>query len=338
VRQELDAVPDSTVPERAQIIMLEEAFDRFADASAKLEARYTTLLNETESLRAQIRQKDEEIAQAERLSTLGQMAAALAHEVRNPLGAMKLVLSILRQDVADRPGALELVEQVDRSIASLDHVVSNILHFSKGKPLQLAPLSVSAVLQEIAQGFRDANKNCRIAISLKGNPFILGCEHSLRQVFQNITQNALQAMKSKGNIEISITDLPAENIEIVVRDDGPGIAPDVLQNIFNPFVSGRIEGTGLGLAIVKKIVVQHGGTVSVRNGINNDKGAEFIVKLPRSGTPQKIDKDAGVVPLSKRIESEQVLPGRAGPLSRSKVSRRKARQLETGANLIEQTK
>jgi signal transduction histidine kinase len=322
VTQVSEIASESTVPERAQIIMLEEAFDRFAEASAKLEARYTTLLKETESLRAQIRQKDEEIAQAERLSTLGQMAAGLAHEVRNPLGAMKLVLSLLRQDVAGSPGTLELVEQVDRSICSLDHIVSNILHFSKGKPLQLAPLNANSVIQELARSFRDSNKNCHIEVSQEGNPYVLGCEHSLRQVFQNVIQNALQATKFKGCISVAIYDGKSENIEISIKDDGPGISAEVLQNIFNPFVTGRTEGTGLGLAIVKKIVVQHGGTVTVRNGINNGKGAEFIIELPRSGKPTQTDKDAGVVRLNSRIETEPELSAHT-KLSRSKEKVRK---------------
>ncbi len=259
--------------------LLVNAFARFNEASDRLEARYSALAREAESLREQLRLKDIEIKKAERLATLGETAAALAHEVRNPLGAIRLFVSLLKEDLADRPDSLEILNQVDTSVSALDGVVSNILQFAKGKDLALAPVNLHSIIEEQARTWHFAHPQVGMELDLRANAYLLGNEDALRQVFYNLCLNASQAMKFRGTICMSTTDTDTGGVRVTIADSGPGIPERLLATLFDPFVTGRNEGTGLGLAIVKKIIEQHRGTV--RAGNRSQGGAEFEVLLPR---------------------------------------------------------
>ncbi len=271
--ESIEVAPDLSTTEG-----LVEAFRHFTEASARLESRYEMLRKEAEELRAELRKKEAELKKNEKLATLGQTAAAIAHEVRNPLGAMKLFVSLLCKDLKGQAGPLELVEQMNKSITALDNVVSNILQFSRSKKVALTPLNLHAIIQEqTRQVLPGGEVQAAFSLDLKANPFILGNEHGLRQAFYNLFINSLQAMKYKGTISVRSFDDAEGGVRLVIRDTGPGIAPEILDTIFEPFVTTRNEGTGLGLAIVKRIVEEHEGTIQVRNV----GGAEFTLRFPR---------------------------------------------------------
>lgn len=255
---------------------LTQLVERFNSASARLQERYEELQQETARLHAQLQQKDEEIRQTARLAMLGETAAAIAHEVRNPLGAIKLFLSLLRRDLSSDQGALMLVDEIEKSIGSLDNVVANILRFSRQKPLDMAPININLLIREQATRFISEQVRAdQFRFELCEDGLILGNEESIRQLFFNLFMNALQATRQRGVITIS-SSRAADSFEIIVSDDGPGIPERLLERIFEPFVTSRNEGTGLGLAIVRQIVTQHGGTVAVRNA----SGAVFKISFP----------------------------------------------------------
>ena len=258
---------------------LVEVMERFNESSSKLELRHTVLMQEVEDLRGQLRAKDEEIKRSERLAVLGETAAALAHEVRNPLGAISLFVSMLKGDLADRPQSLDLVEEIEKSISSLNQVVSNVLHFAKNNKLHLSPINLHSVVQEVGQHFSSLyGATAKLSVSLEGNPFIIADPQALRQCLYNLITNSLQVTGFSGSVSISVSDADSEGpVTLVVRDSGQGIPEEIFQRLFEPFASGRREGTGLGLSIVKRIVVAHGGEISARNA----PGAEFTVVLPR---------------------------------------------------------
>lgn len=260
---------------------LMQALEKFNEHSSRLEAQHAALLQEVDDLRLQLRQKDEEVKRAERLAMLGETAAGLAHEIRNPLGAISLFVSMLKADLKDRPDAVELVEQIERGIKSLDSVVSNVLHFAKNKQLSCAPMNVHSVVQELYQHFSSLySPQTSFEISLGGNPFIIGDDQGIRQSLYNIITNALQAISFAGAVRIEVADsTDSDGIVITVSDDGPGIPDELLGRLFTPFASGRREGTGLGLSIVRRIVEGHGGSVNARNTPH----AEFTIVLPRKG-------------------------------------------------------
>ncbi len=258
---------------------LEEAFRRFNDASGKLDERYESLRLECEELRKKLAENEDKIKRTERLATLGETAAALAHEVRNPLGAIKLFLSLAKEDLADRPQSLAMLSNIDKSIESLNMLVSDILEFAKDHRLKFGPVNVHALLGAEAITF-ERLVDCKGAASLElnGNPFIQGDEDSLRRALYNILLNSAQATKFKGRIGIKTEDF-GSGIRITITDNGPGIEPASIERLFDPFFTTKKEGTGLGLAIVRKIIEGHSGSIEVRN----NTGAEFVILLPRNG-------------------------------------------------------
>lgn len=259
-------------------LALQGAFERFSQASERLQAKYTLLLGETEDLRARLQEKDAEIARSARLAMLGETAAAIAHEVRNPLGSIKLFLSLLRQDVCDRPETLKLTDEIAKSISTLDNVVSNVLQFAKNKTPPFAPLNAHSIIQEqVSLVWPDREQGVQIVLDLKANPYVRGNECGLRQVFYNLLLNALQAVRYAGVIEVHSRDGGDGGFEAIIKDNGPGIEAGMEESIFEPFVSRRAGGTGLGLAIVKQIIEQHGGKIKVAN----QDGAIFTIWLPR---------------------------------------------------------
>lgn len=260
---------------------LEEAFARFSEASERLQGKYDALRHEVEELRGQLALKDAEIKRAERLAALGQTAAAMAHEVRNPLGAIELFVSLLADQVSDRPESREYIAQIRHSIARLDTTVNNILHFSADRKMSRTPCNLHAIVNECVEALPvRLETGSPIELRLGANPFIEGNDCGLRQVVTNLVTNALQATRYVGRVVIETENGAEDEVVVRVRDNGPGIPGDILPTIFEPFVTSKNEGTGLGLAIVDQIVQQHGGTVSARN--LPERGAEFVVTIPRT--------------------------------------------------------
>ena len=262
-------------------VTLQLAFKRFSEAGHRLEKKYELLRHEAEELRARLREKDAEIARTARLAMLGQTAAAIAHEVRNPLGSIKLFVSLLKQDLADRPDSLQIVDGINKSLATLDNVVANILQFSRQQKSSFAPVNIHSIIQEQAATLLPADRqSLSVRLDLQALPFISGNEHALRQVFCNLILNAFQAMRYSGNLSIRTWNADEGVFKAAVSDSGPGIPEHILCNIFEPFVTSKNEGTGLGLAIVKKILSEHHGHIEAANG-ESGKGAVFTITLPR---------------------------------------------------------
>ncbi|MCB0332248.1 MAG: GHKL domain-containing protein [Bdellovibrionales bacterium] len=256
--------------------MLREAFTKFTETSEKLQINYDALRKEATDLRTKLAQKELEVKRAEQLATLGKTAAALAHEIRNPLGAITLYVSLLRDDLAQSPEQLELVNAIGRSAESLNYVVTNILQFAKSKPPTMAPVNLFSLCQEVGGEIAKSYQGITFTPLLEGTPFLLGDAHALRQVLHNLFRNACQAMSGNGEIRCAV--LGNEKWCILkVRDTGPGIPAEVRESLFEPFVTTKNEGTGLGLAVVDQIVKQHKGSIRIDN---LSSGAEIEILFP----------------------------------------------------------
>lgn len=271
----------------SDIACLQEAMQRFNSTGYALQERYRELKEETVRLRELLAQKEAEVKRNERLAMLGKTAAAIAHEIRNPLGAIKLFLSMLQDDNSDNPDSLKIIDQINTSVDRLDTTVGNILQFARERKLEFAPVNIHSLIREQVEHFSIVHPSIRTEVELKGLPFVNGNEEALRRVFENLLRNAAQAMKKEGAVSIRTFEDPRGGITTLVRDSGPGIDESIRENLFEPFVTTKGAGTGLGLAIVRQIILQHGGEISVES----KDGAEFSVYIPRMAAQPRGEKE-----------------------------------------------
>lgn len=232
----------------------------------------------------------ERMKERDRLAALGQMAAGLAHEIRNPLGSIKGAAQYLQPVEGQNPDASTrefldiIVEEVDR----LNKIVSQFLDYARPYRGDQSPLDVNDVVRKtlnLVEKERTGSK-VEIAISLHdGLPPVRADAQQLRQVMLNLALNAFDAMPEGGRLQVSTglrrstrRGAAAAFLEIRFRDDGVGIPPADLRNLFVPFFTTKEKGTGLGLAISQRIIENHGGTIEVRSQAGS--GATFTILLP----------------------------------------------------------
>ncbi len=157
------------------------------------------------------------------------------------------------------------------------------MQFSADKKLNFAPVNLHSIIQEQLLSFpRNDSNTAFFELDLQATPYMMGSDTALRQIIYNLILNALQSTKYQGQIKVQTTDIAdssgkESSIQLIIRDNGAGIPSDLIQTIFEPFVTSKNEGTGLGLSIVKQLVLQHFGSVTA----SNDNGAVFTVTFPR---------------------------------------------------------
>jgi signal transduction histidine kinase len=231
----------------------------------------------------ELRALEQEMARRERLAALGDVAAAFAHEVRNPLNAVSMGLQRLRGEFAAEPAAeyTRFVDLIQGEVGRLNAIVEQFIALARPLPLAPAPLAPDDLLQELAalldEPARAAGVTVRLAVPADV-PKIAADRDKLQQVLLNLALNGIQAMGRDGTLTMGVE--PArDHVALVVADTGPGIPPDVLPRIFDPYFTTRPRGLGLGLTIARRIVEAHGGTLEVAS--RPGEGARFRVVLPR---------------------------------------------------------
>jgi PAS domain S-box-containing protein len=227
---------------------------------------------EIESLRTRLQHQD-------RLAAIGQMAATVAHEIRNPLGGICGFAALLARDIEDADPRARLVEKVLAGAKALERVVTDLLEFTR--PLQLrvqtVPLRelVASSLTYIDTGARTIAFENRVDDRIQ----VTADADKLRQVLLNIVLNAVQSIAQSGLIEIR-SRVVDHWIELYISDDGCGMSTEQLDQIFSPFFTTKEKGTGLGLAIAAKIIEAHGGRITVTS--TPAQGSVFTIALPRA--------------------------------------------------------
>lgn len=223
---------------------------------------------------------EEQLRRAEKLSTLGEMAAVLAHEIRNPLGSIRGTAEILRDDYPPGNPKHEFIEIQIKETERLNHVVEDFLRMARQQPGELRECSLRDELETIITLVSGAARQRGVRLALEeisGKAVVRADGEKLRQAFLNITLNALQATPAGGSVTISAAS-SAAGYEIRFSDTGSGIDAAALGKIFEPFFTTKVDGTGLGLAVTKKIIEGHGGLLDVASEAG--KGTTVTVKLP----------------------------------------------------------
>jgi len=260
--------------------------------------RYQLLSQTLAEANSSLQRAQEDARRAERLAALGQLSAGLAHEIRNPLGVIKGSAEILNQKLTSADAlARELSGYIYTEVNRVSALVSRFLDFARPSQLDLRPAQVAEVVEKslkaaAEQGSMDVVKIVReFAPNL---PDAMLDEAMCEQAFLNLILNASQAMGAAGGeLRISIQPLDHEEagdnpaseegtaaIVVEIEDSGPGVPPDMKEQIFNPFVTTKKDGVGLGLAIVAKIFDSHGGSIKLLKGNGPKPGACFQVVIP----------------------------------------------------------
>ncbi|MFN3476030.1 MAG: two-component system sensor histidine kinase NtrB [Candidatus Methylomirabilales bacterium] len=233
----------------------------------------------------ELQEAQERTLQAERLATIGRMAAKIAHEVRNPLGAISLNLELLEDGVrAEERLALkkgiELIEAIKAELDRLNGLVEEYLHLARLPSPKLQNEEVNEIVEELVSFHKEEIVGRGIGLTLEMAPDlppILADRNQIRQALMNLVRNACEAMSEGGTLRI-VTRREADGVEISVEDTGIGIPPEDLPKVFDPFFTTKDRGTGLGLSIARQIVEDHNGSIACAS--TPGRGTRFTVKLP----------------------------------------------------------
>jgi len=231
----------------------------------------------------------------DRLAALGEMAATMAHEIKNPLAGIEVMAGLLRRQLTDKRDAQALLGDIISEAKMANAIVQEMLEFVRPVRLQLDRASIANALASavtMADG-KAQRGGIRVDLALADDlPAIQGDEHQLTQVFANLLINAYEALDGRGAVTLSARLVESSEdgallpdghhavptVIVEVADTGPGVSPEVIEKIFNPFFTTKPQGSGLGLAIVRKIVDAHEGRIDVRSA--ETQGTCFRVTLP----------------------------------------------------------
>lgn len=242
----------------------------------------------------QIHKLEEQVRRSEYLASLGQMAAGVAHEIRNPLNSIRGFAQLLQEKAGKEPSCTEYTQIILEEVDRMNSIVQDLLDFSRQRDLTLVPVDLDRLLEDLMREMQHIAQLVGVTVRFQPRagvlPNVLGSADKLRQVFRNIIQNGVEACKSGGQVLMTAApcpesapsgeDKPQRQVAVAVEDNGCGIDPAIMPKVFDPFFTQKEDGTGLGLSISQKIVDQHGGRIEIRSELG--KGSVFTVFLPAS--------------------------------------------------------
>src|SRR5580704_11904959 len=294
--QEVDVTPEGKGILTIRVLFFYVAailVNRFAVENRRQVQRLEDLSGQLEETNRQLRRAEAEARRAERLAALGQLSAGLAHEIRNPLGVIKGSADMLSRKVAaSEPLVAELAGYISSEVNRLNALVVRFLDFARPSKLELRPERISEIVDRAIEASTASVHNTGVKIERQYAPDLpeIPADAQLcEQVFVNLITNALQAMQAQAGsaektLRIAIKREVSNSepgVAVFVEDTGPGIPPELREQIFNPFFTSKKDGVGLGLSIVAKIVDDHRGTIRLED--NTPRGARFHVFFPQAG-------------------------------------------------------
>lgn len=237
----------------------------------------------------QLRESREEIqrlhrtqmSRAEHLATLGEMAAGLAHEIRNPLAGISGVMDVVARDLPKESPARAVLADVRSEVSHINRIVTELLDIARPKTPQFRVADLVSTAEHAVLFARDQAGAKKVSIELVKQelPPIEHDRGQIHQVLLNLLLNAIQACGENGSVRVEFEEAQ-DMVSVVVTDTGRGIPPEILANIFRPFFTTKGNGTGLGLSLAKRIVEDHGGRIDVTSWVG--KGSRFTIALPKA--------------------------------------------------------
>lgn len=318
---------------------MSQFLEAFNGAAARLQSTHEALTSEVVRLRRELRDANEAVERSRRLAALGEMAAGIAHEVRNPLGSIRLYAKMLEEDLGQQPQLRQQAVKIISATRAVEAIVGDVLSFAREIKVRHdrvnARIVFDAALEHLTHASVVGAASTRIVRDVEQEERVeLVCDSALlAQAIANIVRNAMEAMHEHNAAKHEIV-LQARAAKLAfgsgrrvsacvisVMDTGPGIPHEVVERMFNPFFTTRQHGTGLGLAIVHRIVDAHGGRVSVRN--NADAGAPVVGACVSVVLPGASDEPQIVVNSEAKNRSERIATQDASEASLAKPSKRK---------------
>ena len=260
---------------------LNRAFHDFAESSRRLERQYALLGKKLADLEREYSGKNRAAERTARLAAMGEMAAKIAHEIRNPLGSMLIFSTILCRELEGQPRRQKIAGHMVESVRNLDRILSDMLVFANRPEPVLTLVDMREIIGKAIE-VCSSRKGARIALEtdFSGGTTLHADSRLLVQLFVNLFYNALDAMGTgPGVLRISAGSADGEVVEVVVEDTGCGMDEATQERMFDPFFTTRHSGTGLGLAIVATIAETHGGSIACSSVPG--QGTAFTVSLPR---------------------------------------------------------
>jgi hypothetical protein len=289
---------------RQPMLELQDKIQRVSDGDLNVTVNFTDRNDEIgdlgrnfNSMVQQLRENREEIqrlhqtqmSRAEHLATLGELAAGLAHEIRNPLAGIAGVIDVIGRELPESSASREVLADVRQEISHINRIVSDLLETARPKPPEFRLADLNATAEHAVIFARQHALAQPVTIELVRADGLPQVDHDPRQIHQillNLLLNAVQAIEGSGRVRVEIG-ARGDLAFVRVSDSGRGIAPENLANIFRPFFTTKGDGTGLGLPLAQRIVEDHGGTIEVSS--RPGEGSEFTVLLPfrRAATAQE---------------------------------------------------
>ena len=277
-------------------LTVDKASDEF---SAQDDLRILTIIASILGQRVKIQEMIDSLVQSERLATLGKLATTVAHEVRNPLGGIRGAAQLLEIGSESDPETEAYIAVIIKEVDRLNRVIEQLLTFGKGRPTNFKRHNLQEIIENslsICQLDLDQNR-IHVEYSRRDDcPPVIADADGLTQVLLNLIRNAIESMEKGGVLTIQtrcdgvVTETHSgkpsseseesekKTVQIRVQDTGPGITPDVVPYLFDPFYTTKQKGTGLGLAISREVIEEHGGSIGVDAALT--EGAAFIITLP----------------------------------------------------------
>jgi len=248
-----------------------------ADMFQRLQNRSFQLADQVQTASQDLNKTIQYLERSEKLAALGQLAAGVAHEIRNPLTSIKILIHSLVTE-KEEARRKEDVDVITHEVERLENIVNEFLEFGRLRPPQLEGVDLAKMITTSKHLFDPELKKRKIQFQVElpeEKVEVIADKEQLSQIFFNLTQNAMDAIGEKGEINLKIQRI-GKKVEIRITDNGPGIAKEIRDNLFDPFTTTKEGGTGLGLSIVHRIVDSFGGSIQLEN---HSKGACFLITL-----------------------------------------------------------
>ena len=274
------AAPELTAAE------LGDLMQSVMETAERLQSTHDALQDQVLRLERELAEANAQLHRSRELASLGEMAAGIAHEIRNPLASIQLYAEVLSEDLAELPPQAELCSKIDRSVRRMDVIVRDVLQFARESTVRIEPMAASDLMDRVVAecGARD-----RVRVAVRTDQDIFVDASLMMQALGNIVRNGLESMESQdgdGALDITVgeqrlrrPDGTLQDFTVFrIEDRGCGISEADQERLFNPFFTTRASGTGLGLAIAHRVVDAHGGHIQVSDRAGG--GTSFEVRVP----------------------------------------------------------